>query len=70
MPKNRKRLNQSGAKSVAIRTKHKIGGRKSNRGANQLSLSQIEDMLKTCRPRDRFKLIRKRDKNIIHVSPD
>jgi hypothetical protein len=58
MPKNRKRVMQKGAKSESIRTKHKIGGRKSSKGVKQLSLSEMQRLVETCRPRDRFKLTR------------
>ena len=58
MPKNRKRSKQPGAKSIAIRTKHKIGGRKSGRGVKQMNNADLRDSLKTCRPRDRQKIIR------------
>jgi len=40
MSKNRKRV-VKGAKSVAIRTKHKIGGRKSGQGVKQMSTSVL-----------------------------
>ena len=53
MPKNRKRVIQKGAKSEAIRTKHKIGGRKSSKGVKQMSLTDMEAIAATCRPRDR-----------------
>jgi len=58
MPKNRKRAIQKGAKSLAIRTKHKIGGRKSSKGVNQMSASEIAKALGNCRKRDRNKLLR------------
>lgn len=58
MPKNRKRVIQQGAKSLAIRTKHKIGGRKSGKGAKQMSENELAQALKTCRKRDRNKLRR------------
>ena len=58
MPKNRKRVIQKGAKSLAIRTKHKIGGRKSGKGVNQMSASEIAKALASGRKRDRNKLMR------------
>ena len=58
MPKNRKRNNKPGGKSVAIRTKNKIGGRKSGTAAEQLSNNELEQKLKTVRKRDRNKLRR------------
>lgn len=58
MPKNRKRVIQSGAKSIAVRTKFKIGGRKSNKGVKQMSNTELRTSLKTCRPRDRHKIVR------------
>lgn len=58
MPKNRKRLQQPGAKSVSIRTKHKIGGRKSGTGAKQMSDEDLLKALGNCRKRDRNKLRR------------
>jgi hypothetical protein len=58
MPKNRKRRLMSGAKSIAILTKFKIGGRKRGRGTNQMSNAELKSMLRTCRKRDRNKLRR------------
>jgi hypothetical protein len=58
MPKNRRRNTQKGAKSISIRTKHKIGGRKSNKGVKQMSVSEMNEIFERCRPRDRFKLVR------------
>ena len=58
MPKNRKRVIQTGAKSIAIRTKHKIGGRKSGQGTNSMSKTELESKLATVRKRDRNKLRR------------
>ena len=52
MPKNRKRVIQKGAKSVSIRTKHKIGGRKSGNGVKQMSTKDLTDMLPRLRKRD------------------
>lgn len=56
MPKNRKRVR--GAKSIGIRTKHKIGGRSSGRGAKQMSLTELERAMRSCRKKDRNKLRR------------
>jgi hypothetical protein len=58
MPKNRKRVNQPGAKSEAIRTKNKIGGRKSSRGTSAMSDEDLLKALPGCRKRDRNKLRR------------
>lgn len=58
MPKNRRRNPQKGAKSISIRTKHKIGGRKSGTGTNQMSDKELEQKLTNCRKRDRNKLRR------------
>ena len=58
MPKNRQRAIRKGAKSLSIRTKFKIGGRKSNKGALQMSENELAKALKTCRKRDRNKLTR------------
>ena len=57
MPKNRRRNTERGAKSIAIRTKNKIGGRKSGRSAGQMSTDAILFM-KNVRKRDRNKLRR------------
>lgn len=57
MPKNRKRVPQPGGKSLSIRTKAKIGGRKSSTGAFQLSTVEIEGMMLKVRKRDRNKLL-------------
>jgi len=56
MPKNRKRNNRKGAKSISIRTKFKIGGRKSNKGAEAFSNAELQTALERCRKRDRNKL--------------
>jgi len=56
MPKNRKRVR--GAKSLSIRTKNKIGGRRSGRGAGQMSLTELERAMRSCRKRDHNKLRR------------
>lgn len=58
MPKNRERLAQKGAKSKAIRTKFKIGGRKSNKGAKQMADEDLVIALGKCRKRDQNKLRR------------
>jgi len=58
MPKNRKRAVEKGAKSIAIRTKHKIGGRKSSKGTNTMSILDLKMALAKCRKRDRNKLTR------------
>jgi hypothetical protein len=56
MPQNRKRVVMPGAKSIGIRTKFKIGGRKSSRGAKQMSESDLNEALGKVRKRDRNKL--------------
>jgi hypothetical protein len=53
MSKNRRRNNQKGAKSIAIRTKFKIGGRKSGRGAHQMTNAELNHALAHGRPKDR-----------------
>jgi hypothetical protein len=58
MPKNRRRNNQKGAKSISIRTKFKLGGRKSGIGAKQLSDDELQRKLNTVRKKDRNKLRR------------
>ena len=69
MPKNRKRVMQPGAKSESVRTKHKIGGRKSSKGVKQMSVADMNALFNTCRPRDRFKLIREaRDRIVLRVA--
>ena len=55
MPKSRKRQIQPGAKSIAIRTKNKIGGRKSSRGTNTMSDEDLIKTLGNCRKRDHNK---------------
>jgi hypothetical protein len=52
MPKNRKRNNRKGAKSLSIRTKFKIGGRKSSLGVKQMSDSDLIAKTRSARPRD------------------
>jgi len=61
MPKNRKRSNQKGAKSVAIRTKHKIGGRKSSKGAKQLATKELLNMIPRARKRDQARIEKELD---------
>ncbi len=58
MPKNRKRTTQPGAKSLPIRTKHKIGGRKQGVGTGTMSTVELDNALTKCRKRDRNKLVR------------
>jgi hypothetical protein len=58
MPKYRIRSAVKGAKSIARKIKHKIGGRKSGRGTNQISTSELDLMLSKVRKRDRNKLRR------------
>lgn len=58
MPKNRKRATEKGAKSIAILTKHKIGGRKSNQGTNKLSNNELTVLIGKIRKRDKNKLFR------------
>lgn len=56
MPKNRKRNSAKGAKSLSIRTKFKIGGRKGSKGVKQIATSELNRLLATCRPKDRHKV--------------
>lgn len=65
MPKNRRRNTQRGAKSISIRTKNKIGGRKSGKGVAHLSTEELNRKFETCRPRDRFKFVREAHKRIV-----
>lgn len=58
MPKNRKRLTQSGAKSEGVRTKFKLGTRKSGKGAKQLSDTELLEIKQRVRKRDRNMLER------------
>lgn len=58
MPKNRARATQKGAKSTSIRTKFKIGTRKSGVGAKQLSTKELGQMLEKVAKRDRNMLRR------------
>ena len=64
MPKNRKRATEKGAKSIAIRTKNKIGGRKSGRGTGNVSTPELLGILRTSRKRDRNKLQRAYDERL------
>ena len=56
MSKSRIRNNQKGAKSIAKRVKHKVGGRKSSTGTGTMSNDELEKALENCRKRDRNKL--------------
>jgi len=58
MPKNRKRVTMPGAKSIGIRTKHKMGGRKSGIGAMQMSAKEFGSLIGKVRKRDKNKLRR------------
>ena len=58
MPKNRKRTIVPGAKSVGIRTKFKLGNRKSSIGAKQLSTTELSATLNKVAKKDRNMLIR------------
>jgi hypothetical protein len=58
MPKTRNRVNQAGAKSTSHRVKCKIGGRKSVKGALQLSTKELGEMLEVVAKRDRNMLRR------------
>lgn len=55
MPKNRKRVVTKGAKSIGIRTKNKIGGRKSGQGTGQMKNEELI-FLSPFRRRDKNKL--------------
>ncbi len=55
MSKNRQRNKQRGAKSIAIRTKHKIGGRKSVHGTRQTATKELISIIS--RPRDKNKIM-------------
>ena len=57
MPKSRKRNTEKGAKSIGIRTKFKIGGRKSSQGAEQMSNAELQEKLSSVRKRDRNSLL-------------
>ena len=70
MPKNRLRVKQPGAKSVGIRTKNKIGNRKSGRGCNQISTGELREMLTKVSKRDRNMLRRIIEtRNILPATP-
>jgi len=56
MPKNRKRVIQKGAKSVSVRTKYKIGGRKSNTGGKNLCREALQEYRDKGRKRDKNKI--------------
>ena len=56
MPKNRKRVMQNGAKSESVRTKHKIGGRRSSKGVKQTSTKDLLAMVKNVSKRDYHKI--------------
>ncbi len=58
MPKDRKRVIMPGAKSISIRTKNKIGGRKSGRGTGTMGDAELQSILRNSRKRDRNKLTR------------
>lgn len=65
MPKNRKRNSAKGAKSLSIRTKNKIGGRKSGKAVHQLPTSEVNNLLSRCRPRDKNKVSRENLRRIL-----
>ena len=68
MPKSRKRVNRKGAKSEAVRVKNKLGGRKSTRGAKQLSTRELSELLNKVAKRDRNKLRRELEsRNLVNV---
>ena len=70
MPKNRKRTPVPGAKSLSIRTKHKIGSRKSGRGCNQMSTKELHEILPTVAKRDRNMLRRMLEaRDLLPVTP-
>ena len=58
MPKNRQRASEKGAKSIAIRTKFKLGNRKSGLGCKQLSKKDLQEMRSKVSKRDRNMLMR------------
>ena len=58
MPKNRKRASEKGAKSIAIRTKFKLGTRKSGLGCKQMSTDELRQALAKVAKRDRNMLMR------------
>ncbi len=47
-----------GAKSIAVRIKNKIGGRKSFQGTNKMSVEELTKILSTCKKKDHNKLRR------------
>jgi hypothetical protein len=53
MPKNRKRALQPGAKSASIRTKFKLGTRKSSVGLKQLSDIDLSKAETNCLKKDK-----------------
>ena len=59
MPKNRKFV--KGGSNLNVRTKFKVGGRKSARGAKQMSDEEINKIMGSVRKRDRNKLLRALD---------
>lgn len=61
MPKNRRRVNEPGAKSISIRTKHKVNGRKSGIGTGQMSNEELTKLEGKVRKRDKNKLWRALD---------
>lgn len=64
MPKTRKRRIQAGAKSIAVRIKKKVGGRKSTKGLNQMADWDLWETRERARPRDRQKITRELDRRI------
>lgn len=56
MPKHRERAAQKGAKSTVVRTKNKIGGRKSGKGTNKMSEKELTEIMGEVRKRDKNKL--------------
>lgn len=58
MPKTRKSVVTSGAKSVAVKIKDKIGGRKSFQTIHRMSVEELTKTLEGCKKRDRNKLRR------------
>ncbi len=64
MPKNRLRNLQHGAKSISIRTKNKIGRRRSAQGTGSMARIKLVRALLNCHPRDKNKIqneLRKRN---------
>ena len=62
MPKDRKRTLPHGSKSIAIRTKNKINGRKSNKGTGGIARIELIRLFAICRNRDKNKINRELDK--------